>query len=138
VLCASCKLFSISLGETHLSVTAIDVLLNAFRVSAKIMYSFAEAWGEERIKELKAILKQNRDAEAAAWRRRDEGVAKPPRFKSEVIRQLIADHPMPVKSPRVLAKLCITRARPLVLIPNHTYRPALRAAATSSGGARAR
>ena len=99
------------------------------------MYSFAEAWGEERIKELKAILKQNRDAEAAAWRRRDEGVAKPPRFKSEVIRQLIADHPM--KSPGVV-KLCITRARPLVLIPNHTYRPALRAAATSSGGARAR
>ena len=29
-------------------------------------------------------------------------------------------------------------AKTLVLIPNHTYRPALRAAATSSGGARAR
>ena len=84
-----------------MSVTAIDVLLNAFRLSAKIMYSFAEAWGEERIKELRAILKQNRDAEAAAWRRRDEGVAKPPRFKSEVIRQLIADHPM--KSPGVVS-----------------------------------
>ena len=73
------------------NLKAIEMLLDAFRLG-KIMYAYAtrEHWGEDRIRELKDILKANRAAEAAAWRRRDAGMPKPPRFKPEVIERLKA------------------------------------------------